>query len=90
VERGSRRLFRGPKREQMNIAIIGTGYVGLVTGAGLAQLGNRVVCVDVDDEKINGLKQGRMPFFEQGLTQLVAKNQREPHLWKGQAGHAKD
>ncbi len=80
MERGSRRLFRGPKREQMNIAIIGTGYVGLVTGAGLAQLGNRVVCLDVDDEKINGLKEGRMPFFEQGLAQLVAKNQREKRL----------
>ena len=64
----------------MKICVIGTGYVGLVTGAGLAELGNQIVCIDIDDEKINGLKEGRMPFFEQGLAELVTKNQSQKRL----------
>ena len=56
------------------IAVIGTGYVGLVSGACLAELGNDVVCVDVDAEKIAGLQRGESPFFEPGLEELVRRN----------------
>lgn len=55
----------------MDITIIGTGYVGLVTGACLASLGNKVVCFDIDQQKIMGLKEARVPFYEPGLSDLV-------------------
>ncbi len=58
------------------IAVIGTGYVGLVTGACLAELGNTAICIDTDAEKINALQSGTVPFFEPGLQELVARNQR--------------
>ena len=58
----------------MNIAIIGAGYVGLVTGACFAELGNKVICVDSDPEKIALLKKLKMPFFEKGLDKMVKKN----------------
>ncbi len=58
----------------MKITIIGTGYVGLVTGACLAQLGNHVVCLDVDQRKIDMLNQGGIPIHEPGLDLLVAEN----------------
>ncbi|KAA3637786.1 MAG: UDP-glucose/GDP-mannose dehydrogenase family protein [Armatimonadetes bacterium] len=58
----------------MNIAIIGCGYVGLVTGACLADLGHTVTCIDIDAEKIDELTRGRMPVFEPGLADLVASN----------------
>jgi len=58
----------------MNICVVGTGYVGLVTGAVFADLGNDVVCVDKAGEKIQGLKQGRMPIYEPGLEEMVARN----------------
>ena len=51
----------------MNICVVGTGYVGLVTGAVFADLGNDVVCVDNDRAKIEALKAGRMPIYEPGL-----------------------
>jgi UDPglucose 6-dehydrogenase len=58
----------------MNVAVVGTGYVGLVTGAVFADLGNDVVCVDNDAAKIEGLRAGRMPIYEPGLEELVARN----------------
>lgn len=57
-----------------NVCIIGSGHVGLVTGACLAELGNKVICVDNDVPKIEGLKKGAMPFYEPGLKEMVDKN----------------
>src|SRR3954464_12431166 len=58
----------------MNITIIGTGYVGLVTGACLAELGNTVFCLDVDQAKIDLLNNGGIPIHEPGLAEIVARN----------------
>jgi UDPglucose 6-dehydrogenase len=58
----------------MKITIVGTGYVGLVSGACLADMGNDVLCLDVDPAKIEGLKQGRLPIYEPGLDRVVAQN----------------
>ena len=58
----------------MNICVVGTGYVGLVTGAVFADLGNDVVCVDKDRDKIAALGAGRMPIYEPGLEEMVARN----------------
>ncbi|NDH48683.1 MAG: UDP-glucose/GDP-mannose dehydrogenase family protein, partial [Acidimicrobiia bacterium] len=54
------------------IAVIGTGYVGLTTGACLAHLGHTVVCADIDESKVTDLRAGRIPIVENGLEQLVA------------------
>jgi len=64
----------------MKICVVGTGYVGLVTGAGLAEFGMEVLCVDKDKKKINALKKGIIPFYEPELDTLVAKNCSEGRL----------
>jgi UDPglucose 6-dehydrogenase len=58
----------------MKVSVVGTGYVGLVTGACLADLGNDVVCVDIDEQKVAGLREGRIPIHEPGLAELVVRN----------------
>ena len=64
----------------MRIVVVGTGYVGLVSGAGLADFGNEVLCVDLDRSKIDLLERGEIPFYEPGLKDLVARNVRERRL----------
>lgn len=64
----------------MNIVVVGTGYVGLVTGACLAEVGNNVTCVDIDKEKIQKLNQGQIPIFEPGLDSVVLNNVRAGRL----------
>lgn len=64
----------------MNICVVGTGYVGLVTGACLADFGMNVVCVDKDEAKIEALQAGGIPIYEPGLEEIVAKNQRAGRL----------
>jgi UDPglucose 6-dehydrogenase len=64
----------------MKIAVVGTGYVGLVLGACLAETGNDVICVDNDRAKVRALEKGRVPIFEPGLTELVQKNSEEGRL----------
>ncbi len=64
----------------MKITVVGTGYVGLVVGTCLAETGNDVVCVDVDERKIRGLRRGRVPIYEPGLEELVRRNQTEKRL----------
>jgi UDPglucose 6-dehydrogenase len=64
----------------MNICVIGTGYVGLVTGACLAEFGMSLICVDNDHQKIHLLQQGKVPIYEPGLEDLVMKNMREGRL----------
>ena len=64
----------------MRIAVVGTGYVGLVVGACLAENGNEVICVDNNAPKVRSLKRGRIPIYEPGLEELVVRNQREKRL----------
>jgi UDPglucose 6-dehydrogenase len=64
----------------VKVAVVGTGYVGLVVGACLAETGNDVICADVDAPKIDGLKHNRLPIYEPGLEPLVSRNQREGRL----------
>jgi UDPglucose 6-dehydrogenase len=64
----------------MKITIIGTGYVGLVTGACLSDVGNEVTCVDIDQKKIEGLKNGVLPIYEPGLEEIVKRNYVKGHL----------
>lgn len=64
----------------MNITMVGTGYVGLVSGAGLADFGMQVICVDKDTDRIERLNRGEIPFYEPGLEELVRKNVRNGRL----------
>jgi UDPglucose 6-dehydrogenase len=64
----------------MNIAVVGTGYVGLVAGACFAETGNDVICVDVNEQKVTDLRNGKVPIFEPGLEDLVKSNTRAGRL----------
>ena len=61
----------------MKIAVIGTGYVGLVTGACFSEFGVDVTCVDVDESKIDKLNNGQIPIYEPGLDQIVERNAKD-------------
>ena len=63
------------------ICVIGTGYVGLVTGTCFADLGNEVICLDLDKERIGKLNKNIMPFYEPGLEQLVNQNKKANRLF---------
>ncbi|MDQ9822339.1 2-dehydropantoate 2-reductase N-terminal domain-containing protein, partial [Acinetobacter sp. 163] len=67
--------------ENMRIAVVGTGYVGLVSGTCLAETGVTVTCVDVDAVKIARLNEGGIPIYEPGLSELVAKNRASERLF---------
>ena len=66
--------------EEFEVGVIGTGYVGLVTGACMAHLGHRTTCVDKDEARVAGLSAGRVPIYEPGLEDLVTRNSREGRL----------
>ena len=67
----------------MNVSIIGTGHVGLITGACLAERGHKVLCVDSDERKVKLLKSRKMPIYEPGLEPLVVKNMKAGRLHFG-------
>ena len=58
----------------MNIAVVGTGYVGLVTGVGLSEIGHNVICIDTNEKKVEQMRRGKSPIYEPGLDTLMLKN----------------
>src|SRR5262244_2470628 len=64
----------------MKTAVIGTGYVGLVAGAGFSEFGNHVACVDVDEARIDRLRHGEVPIYEPGLAEIISRNMAEGRL----------
>src|SRR3984957_17503045 len=64
----------------MNIAVVGSGYVGLVSGTCYAESGNEVICVDIDQQRIAQLLEGKIPIYEPGLEELVRRNLKEGRL----------
>ncbi|MGB0863599.1 MAG: 3-hydroxyacyl-CoA dehydrogenase NAD-binding domain-containing protein, partial [Saprospiraceae bacterium] len=64
----------------MNIAVVGTGYVGLVTGTCFAETGNQVICIDIDQNKVNQMKNGIVPIYEPGLETIFTKNNQSGNL----------
>src|SRR3954463_11509146 len=64
----------------MKITVVGTGYVGLVTGTCLAETGNHVSCVDIDERKVNKLRNGEVTIYEPGLEKLFLRNLKEERL----------
>lgn len=73
-------MAKRPATQNMNIAVVGTGYVGLVTGTCFAETGNHVVCVDIDQEKVKKLKAGEVPIYEPHLDVLFERNIRQGRL----------
>lgn len=64
----------------MRISVVGSGYVGLVSGAGLSDVGHHVICMDIDEARIDGLRNGVVPIYEPGLEQMLQRNAREGRL----------
>src|SRR3989338_440407 len=75
------KIFKGERNSFMKLAIIGSGYVGLVSGTCFAEIGHKVVCVDNDLKKIKSLQNGKLPIFEPGLENLLHKNVKEKRLF---------
>src|SRR5690554_1543929 len=64
----------------MKIGVVGTGYVGLVSGACFAEMGNEVICVDIDEDKVDRLSRGELTIFEPGIERFLERNVREKRL----------